>query len=110
MIARLRALLRGRPPLPVVIALPPKHFERPIARRNLTRAEYDHIMWRASCPYCHGDLYDGPQGGMSTNVLCHTDGCRARFNVVADFGPRNSMFGEVTDVGGHKHPRIVGGP
>lgn len=92
MIARLRALLRGRLPLPVVIALPPKHFERPIARRNLTRAEYDHIMWRASCPYCH------------------TDGCRARFNVVADFGPRNSMFGEVTDVGGHKHPRIVGGP
>lgn len=92
-----------------LLPIRPRLFERPAAPRELTHDEYRHILRHGTCPYCHSDLYAGPQGGMSTNLLCDStvtemgavvQGCGARFNVVADFGPRNSMFGQVTQVSG----------
>jgi hypothetical protein len=33
------------------------------------------------CTYCGGvDFYEGPSGGMSTNILCANDQCRHKFN------------------------------
>lgn len=87
--------------IPIIFG--PKIISRPDAPRDLTREEYDCIILRSSCPYCgREDLWEGAQGGMCTNVSCHTPSCQARFNVISDFGPRNSMFGEVTYVGKSK--------
>lgn len=72
---------------------------RPAQRRDLNREEYLHIQFNASCPYCHGDLYAVAQAGMCTNIACHT--CGAKFNLIADFGERDSMFGEVLECGSH---------
>ncbi len=36
------------------------------------------------CPDCKGDLYDGPSGGLATNVICSE--CGHKFNVVNFFG------------------------
>ncbi len=70
--------------------------ERPSAPRGLTEVEAQHLAREVSCPYCLGDLYDGPQGGLSTNMWCKTEGCRSRFNLaVVGAGP-GTAFGEFT--------------
>jgi hypothetical protein len=56
------------------------HYERPSEWSDLTDDELRHIGYHATCPYCKGDLYEGPQGGMCINLLCKTDGCWSRFN------------------------------
>lgn len=34
------------------------------------------------CIYCEGtDFYEGPSGGLSTNILCANKNCRHWFNV-----------------------------
>lgn len=36
------------------------------------------------CLYCHGtSFYEGPSGGMSTNILCANNECRHWFNYTA---------------------------
>ena len=33
------------------------------------------------CTYCGGtDFWEGPSGGMSTNILCANEACRHKFN------------------------------
>lgn len=35
-----------------------------------------------TCPDCGGEkFYDGPQGGMSVNIKCATEGCDSWFNM-----------------------------
>lgn len=55
-------------------------FTRTDGVRELTIEELQWIGSKGTCPFCHGDLYEGPQGGMCTNLLCKTDGCWSRFN------------------------------
>jgi hypothetical protein len=57
-----------------------EEFVRPAGVRELTKAELEWIDMMATCPYCRGDLYEGPEGGMCVNLLCKTDGCWSRFN------------------------------
>lgn len=72
-----------------------KRFHRPKLRskmvrpdhvRELTHDELDHIARKSDCPYCRGDLYAGPEGGMCVNLLCKTEGCWSRFNYCGLFG------------------------
>jgi hypothetical protein len=49
---------------------------------DLLPEQCEYIAAHASCPYCHGALYDGPRGGASINVFCeNVDTCNSRFNV-----------------------------
>jgi hypothetical protein len=59
----------------------PEHFDRPDSYRELSMGEIKHIDIISTCPYCHGDLYEGPTGGASINLLCVAPECWARFNV-----------------------------
>jgi hypothetical protein len=59
---------------------------RPDHVRELTHDELDHIAMKGDCPYCRGDLYMGPEGGMCVNLLCKTEGCWSRFNYCRLFG------------------------
>jgi hypothetical protein len=39
------------------------------------------------CPVCnHKGFYQGPSGGMSTNIICAYELCQARFNVTPVIG------------------------
>lgn len=49
---------------------------------DMTEPQLRHIYQNATCPYCNGDLYDGPSGGMMRNMFCeNVDTCDSRFNV-----------------------------
>lgn len=74
-------------------AVPP--MVKPTSYRDLTERELKHISEHATCPYCGSDLYDGPEGGLSINVLCSNKDCRARFNV-ARGGPDGLFAGQFT--------------
>jgi hypothetical protein len=40
-----------------------------------------HPPGTVKCPYCKGTkFFEGPQGGMSTNILCANNECRHWFN------------------------------
>lgn len=44
------------------------------------------------CPYCNNTkFYEGPSGGLSTNILCANKDCRHWFN-------RNTLTGELEDL------------
>lgn len=66
----LRNFLRGRD----------HRLIRPDAPRHLTHAELEHIKRKGTCPYCHGVLWTGSEGGMCVNLACDTPGCWSRFN------------------------------
>lgn len=53
---------------------------RPESFRELTDEELRHIGTHGTCPYCHGNLYEGPEAGMCINLLCREQGCWSRFN------------------------------
>lgn len=57
-----------------------RNFVRPDAIRELEKDELEWIGRHGTCPYCEGDLYAGPEGGMCVNLLCTTEGCWSRFN------------------------------
>jgi hypothetical protein len=41
------------------------------------------INQNMKCPYCHGKLFGGPQGGAAINLFCeNVNNCDSRFNVV----------------------------
>lgn len=36
------------------------------------------------CPFCHGPMYNGPEGGLSVNLFCgNVENCDSRFNLSA---------------------------
>lgn len=40
------------------------------------------IIASGKCPDCrHRGFYEGPSGGMSTNIICANRDCRSKFNV-----------------------------
>lgn len=49
---------------------------------DLTAEQASFIQWHSTCPYCHGALYNGPEGAGSINLFCEeVDTCNSRFNV-----------------------------
>lgn len=58
------------------------NFERPDHTGRLTNGELDWVDNNVSCPFCHCDLWQGPQGGMATNLFCSNEACGTRFNYV----------------------------
>jgi hypothetical protein len=58
------------------------NFERPDHTGRLVNGELEWVDKNATCPYCHCDLWEGPQGGMATNLICSNIDCRTRFNWV----------------------------
>lgn len=45
------------------------------------------IIATNKCPDCHHEgFYDGPSGGLSTNITCANDDCKQRFNVTPMIG------------------------
>lgn len=45
---------------------------------------YAIVGGKNECPDCHGHgFYEGPSGGMSTNIFCMNRACRAGFNVTS---------------------------
>jgi len=50
--------------------------------RDLTEKEMHSLMKEGLCPFCRGDqFYEGPQGGLSTNIFCANEACKAGFNL-----------------------------
>ena len=45
-------------------------------------------IMKGSCPDCSSQegFYEGPSGGMSTNIFCKNPGCRQGFNFTNMFG------------------------
>jgi len=54
---------------------------------KLTRIQSEYIWENSKCPDCHGDLMEGPRGGVSVNVKCSNPLCGHEFNV-----PPKGMF------------------
>ena len=45
-----------------------------------------------SCPYCKGtDWYEGPSGGMSTNIMCANPECEHWFNYHMGLVPMDDL-------------------
>jgi hypothetical protein len=64
-----------------------KILEIPLARPDgptkLSEGELIHLHC-GQYPYYLGSIYEGPIGGMSQNLMCATEGCFSRFNVVVN--------------------------
>ena len=44
------------------------------------------------CPYCHGtQFYEGPSGGLSTNIMCANLSCRHWFNYTPMTGTMDDL-------------------
>lgn len=68
----------------LVAALPAlqQKWPRPSEPGDLTEDQAVFLRTQCKCPYCHSPIFEGPSGGLSTNVFCGNPDCNSRFNVI----------------------------
>ena len=57
--------------------------------RDCTKAEEDALYRGNRCPFCGGSqFFEGPRGGIATNIYCTNPACDARFNFCPPMTPQ----------------------
>lgn len=81
------------PDVPIGAGKPPEMVTLDLrtGRQTLVRETDQGKLWAViatnHCPDCnHEGFWEGPHGGMSINITCANDDCKARFNVTPVIG------------------------